>query len=167
MTGIASKRFFWILGKFKLLKCTSQMYSSEKRETFPGVFVFVSITKNFALAIVFLFFFVFPFSSVLLDVILLDHVKNQNIISKLKQCLWPANLAGVWLTLRDSDPYSCITLSLRHVARLRDDLKTLYLHYHNDYGHQTCQGDKILRGAATLKLTWLLAEVVLWGHMTN
>ena len=46
-------------------------------------------------------------------------------------------------------------------------LKTLYLHYHNAYGHQTCQSCDIMQGAPTHKFEWLFNEMILWGYMTN
>lgn len=91
---------------------------------------------------------------------------TENIISHLPEYIWPTNLAGWWLSLRGSYQYSRITLSLCDVARSRDKLKT-YLHYHNEYGHQTCQGGKILREAPSRKLAWLLDKVALWSHVTN
>ena len=38
----------------------------------------------------------------------------------------------------------------------RGELKTLYLHYHNLYGHQTCQGDEILQGASSYKFLYII-----------
>ena len=35
------------------------------------------------------------------------------------------------------------------------------------YGHQTLQGDDMLRGALTHKYAWHLNGVVLWGYVTN
>ena len=59
-------------------------------------------------------------------------------ISLLPQCLWAQNLAGWWLTLRSS--YPCyFTLWSSGIGKLRDKLKSLYLHYHNVFGHKTWQ----------------------------
>ena len=47
-------------------------------------------------------------------------------------------------------------------------LKTLYLHYHNVYGHQTWQGGDLPWGALTHKATWPLGNnVVLQNHVMN
>ena len=51
------------------------------------------------------------------------------VISLLPQYLWPTNMAWCWLTLRASYPWSHITFQSRGVARSRDQLQTLDLHY--------------------------------------
>ena len=40
-------------------------------------------------------------------------------------------------------------------------IKTLYLHYHSAYGHQTWQGDDLPWGAPTHKITWHFDHMVL------
>ena len=46
-------------------------------------------------------------------------------------------------------------------------LKILYLHYHNAYGHRTLKAGDLPRGARTHKITWLFNHVVLQDYMTN
>ena len=43
----------------------------------------------------------------------------------------------------------------------------LYLYYHNVCSHQISQGADILWGDPTLEFTWILNEVVLWGHIIS
>ena len=45
--------------------------------------------------------------------------------------------------------------------------KTLYLHYHNVYGHQMWQGVDLPLGAPTHKVTCPLDRVALRDHVTN
>ena len=40
----------------------------------------------------------------------------------------------------------------------------IYLHYHNDYGHQTWQGGDLSWGVPTHKITRLFDHVVLQDH---
>ena len=49
----------------------------------------------------------------------------------------------------------------------RDKLKTLYLQYHNAYGHNTYQGDNIPQGTFNDKFAWFLNEVVFSGYVTK
>ena len=49
----------------------------------------------------------------------------------------------------------------------RDKLKTLYLQYHNAYGHNTYQGDDIPQGTSINKFSWTLNGIVMWGHIKN
>ena len=46
-------------------------------------------------------------------------------------------------------------------------LKILQLHYHHAYGHNTYEGVGMSQGAPTHKFTWLLLEVIMWGHVAN
>ena len=46
-------------------------------------------------------------------------------------------------------------------------LKTLYLLYHNAYGHQTCQDGDLPREAPAHKITRTFGHVILGGHVTN
>ena len=63
--------------------------------------------------------------------------KTKTIITPLPQCLWPWNLAGWWLTIRDSYSWSHVTLWSCVLTRSHDKLKPFYLHYNNAYDHQT------------------------------
>ena len=76
------------------------------------------------------------------------------IISSIPQCLWPPNMAGWWVTLSGFHPYSYSTQWQRSLARSRDKLKPLYLHYYSPYSHQTWQGDDISCGVPTQEVTW-------------
>ena len=44
---------------------------------------------------------------------------------------------------------------------------TWNLHYHNDYGHQTCQGGDLPWGSPTPKILWPFDHVVLRDQVTN
>ena len=46
-------------------------------------------------------------------------------------------------------------------------VKTLYLHYHNAYGYQTWQGGDLPYGAPTHKITGHFGQVVLEDHVSN
>ena len=46
-------------------------------------------------------------------------------------------------------------------------LKTLYLHYHNAYGHQIWQGGDLPWGAPIHKITWPFDHVILQDRVTN
>ena len=46
-------------------------------------------------------------------------------------------------------------------------MKTLYLHYHNAYGHQTGQDSDLSGGAPTHKVTWPFDHVILRNQVTN
>ena len=74
-------------------------------------------------------------------------------LSPLPQCVWPPNLVGEWLTLRDSYLKSHMVLESRTLARSRDNLKT-YLHYHNAYVHQTLQDRSLPWRTPTDNVTW-------------
>ena len=91
----------------------------------------------------------------------------QNITSLLPEWLWSINLAGLWITMRDSCTKSHKNLSWYGLGRSHDKLKTLYLHYHSAYGHQTLQDGNVPRWAPTHKVTWPFQQVVLWDHVTN
>ena len=64
----------------------------------------------------------------------------------LPQGLCSLNLAKWWLTLRNLNTLSHTTLGTFCHAISRDKLKTFYLQYHNNYGHQTWQGGYIQEG---------------------
>ena len=53
------------------------------------------------------------------------------------------------------------------LARSRDKLKPLYLHYHIAYGHQNWQDDNLPSSIPAYKVTWPFDYVVLQDHMTN
>ena len=46
-------------------------------------------------------------------------------------------------------------------------LKALYLHYHNAYGYQTWQGCDLPRGTPTHEITRLFDHIVLQDYVTN
>ena len=54
------------------------------------------------------------------------------IISRLIQCLWPANLTGCWLTLRGFYLSCHMFLESLNLGRLRDRLKAGHLHSHKE-----------------------------------
>ena len=70
------------------------------------------------------------------------------VVSLLPQGLWPLNLARWWLTTKSFNPLSRKILWTCGHVKLRDKLKTFYLHYHNTFGHQTWQGG-YLQGEAS------------------
>ena len=80
------------------------------------------------------------------------------ITSLLPQCLWPPNLASWWLAMMGF--HTCYsTVWSRGIAKSRDTLKSLYLHYHNFYDHKMCQDDGLPWVTATQKshdhsITW-------------
>ena len=67
--------------------------------------------------------------------VLQDHLKTRPII--YPQGLWPSNLAEWWLTLISFFPSSYSTLWSRGLARSRDKLKSLYIHYQSAYDYHT------------------------------
>ena len=68
--------------------------------------------------------------------------QTETILSHLLRCLWSPNLAGWWITLRGSYPYTHINFYSRCLTRSRDERKT-YFYYHNTCGHQTWHCDDI------------------------
>ena len=93
------------------------------------------------------------------------HIKF--IISHLPQCLWPLNLAGVWRTIKESQPLSHKTLSSRGFARSSDKLKTLFFHYHNAYDHRTWKDGFLPWTNSTQNVTRSYNHLVLQYHVTN
>ena len=77
------------------------------------------------------------------------------------------NLAEWELNLMSSCLQSHITLWLRGLARSRDKLKPLYLHYHSSYGHQTSSDGDIPWQAPYNKVIQSFDHVVLQSHVTN
>ena len=63
--------------------------------------------------------------------------QTKTIISTLLEWLCPLNLAKWWLILMGSCLESHMTLSSFDLARSRDKLKPLYLHYHSASDYQT------------------------------
>ena len=58
--------------------------------------------------------------------------QTRNTISLVPEWLWPPNFAAGWqLALMGSKSQRNITVSSRGLARSRDKLKRLYLHYHS------------------------------------
>ena len=93
--------------------------------------------------------------------------KAKTIISSLTQCLWPPNLTGWWITLMDSCLWSPTTLWPRGLVRSRDNIKSLYLHYHSAYVHQTWQDDDLLWLSFTHKAKLPYNHLVLWEFVTD
>ena len=93
--------------------------------------------------------------------------QTKTIISPLPYWLWPPNLAGWWLTVRGSHPFSYMALLAHGLVRSWDKLRPLYLHYHIGYGHQTWQGGDLLWGVPTHSVTWPYWHMVLWDHVRN
>ena len=89
------------------------------------------------------------------------------IISPLPWFPWPPHFTGVWITMCRFFLLSHMTLWLRGLLRSRDKLKSLYLHYHNFYGHKTWQDGRLLWAASTLNVTWPYNQVILWDHVAN
>ena len=83
------------------------------------------------------------------------------IITPLPQCLWSPKLVSWWLTMRVFQPSCYSTLWSCGLVRSRDKLKTLYLHYHNAYGHKTRQDDVLPWVTSTHEVTWPYNHVVL------
>ena len=61
--------------------------------------------------------------------------------------------------------YKVMTFWSRGLDRLRDQLKSLHLHYHSVYGHQTWQDGNLPWWARTHKATWPIDHVILWDHV--
>ena len=55
----------------------------------------------------------------------------------------------------------------RGLARSRDRLKPLYLHWHNVYGHQTCSDGDIPCQTVNHKVIRNFEHVILQGHVTK
>ena len=55
----------------------------------------------------------------------------------------------------------------RGLARSRDSLKSLYLHYHSTYDHQTWQAGDLPRRASIHNVSSHFGHVVLQDHLTN
>ena len=53
------------------------------------------------------------------------------------------------------------------IWNLLQELKTLYLHFHNDYGYQTWLGGDLPWETPTHKVTWPSDHVVLQDHLIN
>ena len=64
------------------------------------------------------------------------------------------------------DVYNC-PLWLRGLAWSLDKLKSLYLHYHSVYDHQTCKDGDISWRAPNHKVIQSIDHVALQGHVTN
>ena len=93
--------------------------------------------------------------------------QTKTIISPLPQCLCPPNLVESRLIMRGFNPRSHMTLWLSGLARSRDKLTLLYLHYHNTYENQTWQGGDLPWEALTRKVKLSFSHVVFWDHVTN
>ena len=52
----------------------------------------------------------------------------------------------------------------RGLAKSRDKLKAIHLHYHSAYGHLTWQSGDLPYEAIIYKVTQLMSHVVLWGR---
>ena len=89
------------------------------------------------------------------------------IISPLPQCLWPRNLARWSFILMGSFLQNHMTLWLHGPVRSHGKLKTLYLHYHSVYGHQTCQDGNLPWLTPAYKVTSPFDYGVLQNYMTN
>ena len=58
-------------------------------------------------------------------------------------------------------------LKWEHLESSFSATKTVYLHYHNTYGHQTCQSGDLPWVALIFKITWPFHHVVLRDRVTN
>ena len=67
----------------------------------------------------------------------------------------------------DSYAQSHMTLWFHDVARSRERLKPLYLHYHSVYGHQIWWDGNLPLGALNHKAVQRSNHVVLQGHVTK
>ena len=89
----------------------------------------------------------------------------QNIItiSPLSKCLWLPDLARWWPSLMCSRLWTHITLRPRDLVRSRDNLKSLYHHYHSVYGHQTWpDGNEPLMGSCLKNHMTLSSRDIIW-----
>ena len=91
----------------------------------------------------------------------------KTIIYPLLQNLWRPNLADWFHGIRNFLPYSHSTLWSRSVAKSLDKLNTLYVHYRNDYNHQTWLEGYTQQGAFFCKVTRSLDHEVLQFHVTK
>ena len=89
-----------------------------------------------------------------------NHVVNKNKYISTKQCLWPSNLAGWWLTLKGSYLLNHIDLKTHGLVRSRDKLKT-YLYHDDICGHQTWQSSNLLWESPNHSAPWSLNLMVL------
>ena len=71
------------------------------------------------------------------------------------------------LILKHSYLRNYMALEPRSLAKSRDKLKPLYLHYHNVYSNQTWQDGDILCGGCTHKVTRPFNHLVLWDHVRS
>ena len=58
-------------------------------------------------------------------------------------------------------------LWIRGLVRSCDELKSLYIHYHGAYGHQTRQDSNSFWWAPAHKVTWPFNHVLFWGHVAT
>ena len=93
--------------------------------------------------------------------------QTEIIVYPPPQCLWPPNSTGWWLAIRSFYLQSRIALESCGLTGPRENLKLLYLHYHNAYGHQTWRDDDLPSGVPGHKVTWPSDHVVLRNHGAN
>ena len=87
-------------------------------------------------------------------VVLKDDETNEKHISitTMPMTIKPAE---VWLTMKSSYQQSHMTFKSRGLVRLRDKLKSLYLHFYNVYGHKAWHdGDLTWTASHDFKITW-------------
>ena len=60
-----------------------------------------------------------------------------------------------------------MTIWSRGLARSREILKSLYIHYYSAYGYQTWQDGNLPWWAPAYKVTWPFDHMVLQDHVTN
>ena len=92
-----------------------------------------------------------------------NHVKNLNSYISITTVLMATKLGRMVTNLLGFLPMLLDLFS--HVVTWRT--KTLYLHYHNAYGHKTRQDGDSPSAASTHKVTWPYNEVVLGDRVVN
>ena len=89
------------------------------------------------------------------DCVLEDHVTNENHLSPLLKSQLPLNLAGIklgWMLtyLNGHLPIKSLEPMITWQHQVTD--KTIILHYHIGYGHETWQDDDLLVRPSPIKL---------------
>ena len=64
-------------------------------------------------------------------------------------------------------PIKLLDRFIMGLARSHDKLKSLYLHNHSVYSHQTWKHGDLTYGAPCHKVTWSFDHVVLQNHVLN
>ena len=87
--------------------------------------------------------------------------ETRTFISLLSQCLWPPNLAGLWLTISGSRSKILLFFWSRGLTRSREKLKAVYPHYHSVYSSRNW-------GVGDLLSIWPMIDTIKnWKHIST